>query len=171
MYYSTIKWVDVANGTGIRLSLFVSGCTHGCLGCFNPQSWSFTAGQPYTAETQETILEKLSPQHMWGLSLLGGEPLDPQNQETVLGLLQAFRERYPEKTVWCYTGYLAEALLEGQVGDFSKEILALIDILVDGPFVAEKKNLSLRFRGSENQRILNMRETLSQGKMVFSDEN
>lgn len=171
MYYGEIKKVDVANGPGVRVSLFVSGCVHQCPGCFNPDTWSHTFGQPYTAETEEEILRHLRPGHIRGLSLLGGEPFDPQNQEEVLHLALRVRRELPEKTIWCYTGYLFESLRDGRVGEHSAQLLRTLDVLVDGPFVLEQKKLSLRFRGSENQRILRVQESLSTGNVVLWDEN
>lgn len=172
MYYSTIKWTDVANGTGMRLSLFVSGCPHACPGCFNQETWDFRHGAPYTPEIQESILDKLGASYLRGLSLLGGEPFAPPNQEPLLDLLQAFHHRYPEKDVWCYSGYLWEDLVSGKVGQFSSQLLEKIDILVDGSYLQEKKNLSLFFRGSENQRIIDVQSSLSQkSPLIISDEN
>lgn len=170
MHYSKIKWVDVGNGTGVRLSLFVSGCPHHCPGCFNPETWDFSAGTPFTPEIQEEILDKLDRPHMKGLSLLGGEPLAPENQQTVLALVQAFHHRHPQKDIWCYTGYLLEDLLAGVVGNLAPQLLAQMDYLVDGLFVESLKNPSLAFRGSENQRIIHLPPTLAQGKAVVLED-
>lgn len=178
MNYATIKKTDVANGPGIRVSLFVSGCTHGCRGCFNREAWDFHYGEEYTEQTQEEILRALSPDHIRGLSVLGGEPLEPENRGTVLALLKKARQRYPRKDIWCYTGYdyekdllrwVAEetaALGESQVA----EILSLIDVLVDGEFVEERKNLRLAFRGSENQRLINVKESRRQDRVICLPE-
>lgn len=170
MNYATIKPRDIANGPGVRVSLFVSGCTHHCRGCFNEEAWDFGFGQPYTPETTQQILELLSPGFVRGLTLLGGEPFDPANQETVLELVQQIRTRFPEKTIWAYTGYLLDTdLLSGRVGnaDTVRRLLRCLDVLVDGPFVESQKNLSLRFRGSENQRLIDMKKTLAAGEIIL----
>ncbi len=165
MNYANIKKYDVANGVGVRVSLFVSGCTHHCKGCFNAEAWDFCYGQPYTQETEEEILTALSHGYIAGLSLLGGEPFEPQNQRALLPLLRKFRERYPQKSVWCYSGYTLETdLLTGRAHcEATDEMLSYIDVLVDGEFVEEKKDLKLRFRGSSNQRIIDLKRTLSEG--------
>ena len=219
MNYAAIKKTDVANGPGIRVSLFVSGCTHGCRGCFNSEAWDFGYGREFTPRTEEEILQALAPGHIRGLSVLGGEPMEPENRGTVLALLEKVRRRYPEKDIWCYTGYeyekdllrwaaeeqaevgkntaegktadkgnpaaeektaekraagiknvqerdeearSAETVVQGQVAG----LLSLIDVLVDGEFVEEKKNLRLAFRGSENQRLIDVRESLRLGRTV-----
>lgn len=167
MNYSKIKWTDVANGVGVRISLFVSGCRHGCPGCFNPEAWSFSAGEAYTPEVEDKLLEKLGASYIKGLSLLGGEPLDPRNQEAVLALLKRFRREYPEKDVWCYSGYVYEDLLSGAIGTEGREILSYVDILVDGRFEEAEHNLSLQFRGSENQRIIAVPESLAAEKLLL----
>ena len=171
MNYATIKKRDIANGIGVRVSLFVSGCRHYCKGCFNHEAWDFLYGEAYTEEVEEEILSLLSPSYISGLSLLGGEPFEPENQRVLLGLLKKHRARYPEKTVWCYTGFTLEELTGGSRArtDVTDEMLAHIDVLVDGRFVEEKRNLSLRFRGSENQRLLNLPETLKTGRIVLWD--
>lgn len=228
MNYATIKKTDVANGPGIRVSLFVSGCTHYCKGCFNSEAWDFGFGQPYTKETEKEILEALAPDYIRGLSLLGGEPMEPQNRGTVLELLKQVRRLYPQKDIWCYTGYdyekdlLAWVAQEREASDGCREsgrmvetfgmqenvvsakgeesggavcrreskeqrlesekgvedpfgengsgpvtqLLSLIDVLVDGEFVEEKKNLRLAFRGSENQRLIDVKKSLRQGRVV-----
>ena len=165
MNYAAIKKYDVANGIGVRVSLFVSGCTHRCKGCFNAEAWDFAYGQPYTEATEEEILTALSHEYIAGLSLLGGEPFEPQNQRALLPLLRKFRERYPQKSVWCYSGYTLETdILAGRAHcEATDEMLSYIDILVDGEFVEEKKDLKLRFRGSSNQRIIDVKRTLSEG--------
>ncbi len=169
MNYADLKKTDIANGPGVRVSLFVSGCTHGCPGCFNPETWDFQFGQPFTQKTMDTLLAALAPEHIRGLSLLGGEPLHPDNQKTVLEVVRRVREAFPHKTVWCYTGYLYENLVQGQVGDPEtvRALLEGIDVLVDGPFVEAQKNLGLRFRGSDNQRILLASASLAAGELVF----
>ncbi len=170
MHYGTIKNCDIANGNGVRVSLFVSGCTHHCKNCFNPETWSFTYGTPFTEETERQLLELLAPDYIKGLSLLGGEPFEPQNQHALLPFLKKVRERYPQKDIWCYTGYTLESDLlsdsRARTQD-TDEMLSLIDVLVDGEFVEELKNIRLRFRGSENQRILRLPETLASGTPVF----
>ena len=171
MNYATIKKRDIANGVGVRVSLFVSGCRHYCKGCFNHEAWDFGYGEPYTAEVEEEILSLLEPSYISGLSLLGGEPFEPENQCVLLGLLKKAKERYPEKTIWCYTGFTLEELLEGSRAriETADEMLSLIDVLVDGRFVEDLRNLRLRFRGSENQRLLNVKETLKRGEPVLWD--
>lgn len=159
MKYATIKTVDIANGTGVRVSLFVSGCTHRCPECFNEIAWDFNYGQEFNQETIDLILKALEPSHIAGLTLLGGEPMELVNQEGLLPLLQQVRKMYPDKDIWCYTGYLYEDLLPGGKvhGPYSDEILSYLDILVDGPFILAQKNIRLKFRGSENQRIIDVK--------------
>lgn len=168
MNYANIKRTDVANGPGIRVSLFVSGCTHGCRGCFNNEAWDFHYGEEYTALVEEEILRLLAPDYIRGLSVLGGEPMEPQNREAVLGLLRKVRQRYPQKDIWCYTGYDYEKdiLSWAQQQEAVRELLSLIDVLVDGEFVEERKNLRLAFRGSENQRLIDVKESGRQKKTV-----
>lgn len=163
MRYSGIKWTDSANGVGVRISLFVSGCPHRCKGCFNQDTWSYTAGEPFTPQVAEKLQEKLGLSYIHGLSLLGGEPLSPPNQEDVLQLLQDTKARYPQKDIWCYTGYLFEDLRDGKVGDLGQGMLDYIDVLVDGLFLEERKDLALRFRGSDNQRIIDLAPTMAEG--------
>ena len=168
MNYANIKRTDVANGPGIRVSLFVSGCTHGCRGCFNKEAWDFHYGEEYTALVEEEILRLLAPDYIRGLSVLGGEPMEPQDREAVLGLLRKVRQRYPQKDIWCYTGYDYEKdiLSWAQQQEAVRELLSLIDVLVDGEFVEERKNLRLAFRGSENQRLIDVKESGRQKKTV-----
>lgn len=168
MNYAIVKKTDVANGLGIRVSLFVSGCTHGCRGCFNREAWDFHYGQEYTSKVEEEILQALAPDYIRGLSVLGGEPMEPQNRGAVLGLLRKARLTYPGKDIWCYTGYDYEKdLLEWAAQQEAvRELLSLIDVLVDGEFMEEKKNLRLAFRGSENQRLIDVKESLRQGRTV-----
>ena len=170
MNYADIKRVDVANGPGVRVSLFVSGCTHHCPECFNPETWDFHFGAPFGPEQVEAILGYLRPSHIRGLSLLGGEPFEPENQAAVLALVERVRKELPEKDIWCYSGYLFENLSQGKVGKKSRALLEQLDVLVDGPFVIAKKNLALRFRGSENQRIIRVRDSLAQNKIVLWDD-
>lgn len=170
MYYADIKKVDVANGPGVRVSLFVSGCSHRCEGCFNPETWSFDFGAPFGEAEMEKILSFLDKDHIRGLSLLGGEPFEPENQTAVLELVKRVRERLPHKTIWCYSGYLFEELFAGSVGDHSRELLELLDVLVDGPFVLAQKDLGLRFRGSSNQRIIDVPASLAAGVVRLAEE-
>ena len=168
MNFATIKKYDVANGPGVRVSLFVSGCTHRCKGCFNAEAWDFDYGQPYTEKTEEEILSALDHSYIAGLSLLGGEPFDPRNQETVCGLLKKVRARFPQKDVWCYTGYtLDKDLKEGGAAytPFTKDMLESIDVIVDGEFVEALKDIKLRFRGSSNQRIIDLKRTRGSGEI------
>lgn len=164
MNYATIKWADVANGPGVRVSLFVSGCTHRCPGCFNPEAQDFAYGQPFTRAEEDRILAALSPAHIKGLSLLGGEPFEPDNQRSLLPFLRRVKEAYPHKEIWCYSGYLLDEELWKDSRarcECTDELLSLLDVLVDGPFVEAKKDLNLRFRGSSNQRILNVPASLA----------
>ena len=159
MNYAEIKNLDIANGPGLRVSLFVSGCTHHCKGCFNPESWNFNYGQPFTEATQEHLLELLENEHIRGLSLLGGEPFEPANQAELLTFLRKVRARFPKKDIWCYSGYLFDVdLVEGGrvYTEVTDEMLSYIDVLVDGEFVEELKDITLKFRGSSNQRILEL---------------
>ena len=173
MNYAAIKTHDIANGPGVRVSLFVSGCTHHCRGCFNPETWSFHYGKPYTEEVEEEILKALEPWYIRGLSLLGGEPFEVQNQLCVLSLAKKAKERYPEKSIWCYTGYDFEKdILAGHLGDWSvtDDLIHCIDVLVDGEFKEELKDLKLRFRGSSNQRVINVPASLEQDTVVLLSE-
>jgi len=169
MNYATIKDCDIANGPGVRVSLFVSGCTHHCKGCFNEVAWDFDYGTPFTAETEEKILHMLSPNYVKGITLLGGEPFEPQNQPALVSLLEKIKSRYPQKTVWAFSGYLFEQMLAGNVGqkETCLRFLHMVDVLVDGPFVESKKNLMLRFRGSENQRIIDVPASLRRNEVVL----
>lgn len=173
MKYATIKEIDVANGPGIRVSLFVSGCTHHCKGCFNPETWNFNYGDDFTSEVEERILEAMKPAYIKGFSLLGGEPFEPQNQEALLPFLRRVKAAYPDKTIWCYSGYDFEKdMLTGNLGpwEVTHEMLTLIDVLVDGEFVLEKKNPNLRFRGSENQRVIRVADSLNSDTVVLWDD-
>lgn len=171
MNYATIKNCDIANGPGVRVSLFVSGCTHHCPGCFNQVAWDFDYGQPFTEETMNTILEMLRPPYIQGLTLLGGEPFEPQNQGGVVALLRRIRAELPEKNIWAFSGYLFEQdILSGRLGDTS-EYLRYLDVLVDGPFIEAKKNLNLRFRGSENQRLIDVKASLKEGKTILWEDH
>lgn len=169
MYYATIKKVDIANGTGVRVSLFVSGCTHHCPECFNEIAWDFHYGEEFTDQTIDYLIELMRASHIQGLSLLGGEPMEPSNQKGLLPLLQRMQQELPDKDVWCYTGYLLEDLLEGGRAhcSVSNELLSYIDVLVDGPFILAEKNIRLKFRGSNNQRIIDMNQTRKEKKIVL----
>lgn len=157
MYYGGIKECDIANGEGVRVSLFVSGCRHQCKGCFNPETWRFDYGKLFTQETKSYIFKLLEPEYISGFSLLGGEPFEPENQEVLVEFLREIKERFPKKDIWCYTGFLFDVdLQEGGRGftPYTKEMCSYIDVLVDGPFLEEEKDIRLKFRGSRNQRIL-----------------
>lgn len=173
MYYGEIKKCDIANGPGVRVSLFVSGCTHHCKGCFNEETWSFEFGQPFTAETEEQILKLLEPSYISGLTVLGGEPMEYMNQEALLPFLEKVKERFPEKTIWCFTGYVFEKDILNRMlpkWKYTKKMLEQIDYLVDGPFVEAKKDITLRFRGSSNQRIIDVKKSLETGEVVIWEE-
>ena len=172
MNYAAIKWADVANGPGVRVSLFVSGCTHRCPGCFNGEAQDFSYGRPFTREEEDRIVRALAPDHIKGLSLLGGEPFEPDNQRALLPLLRRVRAAYPGKEVWCYSGYILETELWRDSRarcEYTDEMLSLIDVLVDGPFIQEQKDLNLRFRGSANQRILNVPASIQAQAPVLWD--
>ncbi|SFA83356.1 anaerobic ribonucleoside-triphosphate reductase activating protein [Acetitomaculum ruminis DSM 5522] len=171
MNYGEIKKTDIANGNGVRVSLFVSGCTHHCKGCFNSETWDFNYGKPYTKETEEEILEALSKPFIKGLTLLGGEPFEIENQRELVGLLKKIKKMYPKKDIWCYTGYLMDDdLLDGGSAycEVTKDMLAMIDILVDGEFKEELKDISLVFRGSSNQRIIDVKASVKNNKVVLA---
>ncbi len=173
MNYSAIKNCDIANGPGVRVSLFVSGCTRHCKDCFNRDTWDFNYGQPFTQETIDEILAMLAPHHIKGLTVLGGEPFEPQNQPGVLELLRQVRAKYPEKSVWAFSGYTLDGhILAKKLGpwEVTRELLSYLDVLVDGPFIAEQKDLTLRFRGSRNQRLIDMKKTLSTGEIVLWED-
>ena len=170
MNYATIKWTDIANGEGIRVSLFVSGCTNHCKECFNPETWNFEYGKPFTEETERYILDNLKSDFVNGLTLLGGEPFEPENQVELVKFVRKVKELHPKKDIWAFTGYIYDKdLVEGgrKYCEATDELLSMLDVLVDGPFIAEQKNLMLKFRGSSNQRVLNMQETLKTGEIVL----
>ena len=160
--YGAIKKNDIANGLGVRVSLFVSGCRNHCEGCFQPQTWDFEYGQPFTREVEDEILEALRPDWIQGLSILGGEPMEAENQEVLLPFLKRVKKEYSNKDVWLYSGYVYEQIKDA-------ELLQYVDVLVDGPFVETLKDPSLAFRGSSNQRILNVQESLKAGRAVLED--
>ena len=172
MNYASIKPCDIANGPGVRVTLFVSGCTHHCKGCFQPETWDFSYGSPFTEAVREEVLRLLAPDYIRGLTLLGGEPFEPANQAGLLPLLREVRIRYPSKTVWAFSGYTLEQIRSGTLGppSVTEEILSCVDVLVDGPFVESLKNLQLRFRGSSNQRLIDLRHTLAAGTVVLWDD-
>lgn len=173
MNYSEIKNCDIANGEGVRVSLFVSGCRHHCKNCFNEVAWDFQAGNPYTDEVQEKILEMLKPDYISGLSILGGEPFEPENQPSLLGLTRAVRETYPKKNIWCYSGFTWEELTGKRTSRAWTEnclpLLFTLDVLVDGPFMEELKDLTLALRGSSNQRIIDVGKSFDSGQVVCRD--
>ena len=174
MNYAQIKPCSIENGTGVRVSLFVSGCRHHCKECFNEETWSFEYGKPFTEETEEQILKLLEPSYISGLTVLGGEPMEYVNQQGLLPLARKFKETYPDKTIWCYTGYTFETdLLDRMCNEweYTKELLSYIDVLVDGEFIDEQKDLSLRFKGSRNQRIIDVPKSLKTGTTVLWDES
>lgn len=170
MYYAEIKNYDIANGPGVRVSLFVSGCTHHCEGCFNEVTWDFNYGNPFDESVEERILAYLEPDYIAGLTLLGGEPLEQANRQALLPFLRTVKKKYPKKDIWCYTGYRFEDdILEKfcRQWDEMREFLSYVDVLVDGKFVLEQKDISLQFRGSANQRIILVQESLRSNKTVF----
>lgn len=170
MYYGNIKKYDVADGEGVRVTLFISGCRIHCPGCFQSETWDFRYGQEYTAETQEEVLDAMDSEFIAGLTVLGGEPFEPENQREIVGLMKAAKERYPEKNIWCWTGYLYDKDLQPggrKYTEVTDEMLSYIDILVDGPFMLAKKNLALSFRGSENQRVIDLKKTRETGEVVL----
>lgn len=174
MNYATIKPFDVANGPGVRVSLFVSGCTHHCKNCFNKEAWDFNYGQPFTKDVEDKIIADMKADYIKGFSLLGGEPFEPSNQKVLCDVLERIKREYPNKDVWCYSGYSYDKdLLTGRLCDYSitKRMLDCIDILVDGEFVEEKKDLTLRFKGSSNQRIIDVQKSLKENKIVRWSED
>lgn len=160
MYYCNIKKTDIANGEGVRVSLFVSGCRNQCPGCFQPETWNFEYGQEFTEETENEIIEALKPSYISGLTVLGGEPFEPENQRVLAPFLTKIKALFPEKNIWCYTGYIIEKDLLPQQGrkhtNSTQIMLNNIDVLVDGPYIEAERNISLAFRGSENQRIIRL---------------
>lgn len=172
MNYATIKKCDIANGEGVRVSLFVSGCTHHCKNCFNEVAWDFSYGEPFTAATEEEIFAELEHGYVNGLSLLGGEPFEPQNQRALLPFVKRVREKFPKKNIWCYTGFVFDEKT-GLLKELAKntectaELIRNLDVLVDGPFVDELKDISLVFRGSSNQRVIDVQKTLQSGQIVL----
>lgn len=170
MNYAGIKYTDIANGLGCRTVLFVSGCRNHCKDCFQPHTWDFNYGEPFDEQVQQEILDSLAPIYVQGLTLLGGEPFEPENQMELVKFVRKVKEQYPKKDIWAFTGYVYDVdLIEGgrKYCEVTYELLSMIDVLVDGPFIAEQKDLTLKFRGSRNQRVLNMKETREKGEIVL----
>lgn len=170
MNYSDLKKIDIANGPGVRVSLFVNGCRRHCKGCFNPETWDFDAGNPFTEDTMEDIIKALEPEYIKGFSLLGGEPFEPENQQQCLEILTRIKAVYPEKSIWCFSGYRMDRDFMGDFGKenpLTKKMLEQIDVLVDGEFMEAEKNAALRFKGSANQRTINVKESLREGKILL----
>ncbi len=173
MNYGQIKNCDIANGEGVRVTLFVSGCTNRCKGCFQPETWDFNYGQPYTQETEDEIIKLLEPAHINGLTLLGGEPFEPENQRVLVSLVKKVKILYPNKTVWAFTGFTFEQLMNQTPHpriEVTQDLLFNIDVLVDGKYEADKKNIRLKFRGSENQRLIDLPKTFKTGNIVLWDK-
>lgn len=173
MNYATIKWNDISNGPGVRVSLYVSGCRNKCKGCFNPETWDFSYGEPFTKEVEERIIKALAPDHIKGFTLLGGDPFEPENSKALAPFMKRLRAAYPNKSFWCFTGYNYESdLLAGKIGDFNDvmDILNTLDVLVDGRFVESLKDLKLKFKGSSNQRTILVKPSLENDDVVLWDE-
>lgn len=172
MNYATIKWTDIANGEGVRISLFVSGCTHHCKNCFNQIAWDFSYGEPFDLAVEEKILKELDSSYIAGITLLGGEPMEPSNQAALLPFIKRVRKQFPQKNIWCYTGCVLD-VSTGLLTDIQKnteqtqELISLFDVLVDGPYVEELKNIRLKFRGSSNQRVIDVKKTLKTRECVL----
>jgi anaerobic ribonucleoside-triphosphate reductase activating protein len=172
MNYGAIKWTDIANGEGVRISLFVSGCTHHCKNCFNEVAWDFSYGEPFDKKIQDKILEELSLGYIAGLSLLGGEPLEPQNQEALFPFVKKVKQLYPQKPIWCYTGFVLDET-SGALREIhkntpaTKTLISMFDVLVDGAYVEELKDIRLKFRGSSNQRVIDVQKTLQKSEVVL----
>lgn len=169
MNYAGIKYCDIANGLGCRTVLFVSGCRNACKGCFQPQTWDFHYGEPFDEKVQQEILDSLAPEYVQGLTLLGGEPFEPENQEALLPFVSRVRQKYPQKSIWAFTGYIYDRDLIPGGRKYTKDtdkLLSMIDVLVDGPFCEELKDITLKFRGSSNQRILDLQKTRKSGKII-----
>ena len=170
MYYGNIKKNDIANWKGVRVTLFVSGCTNHCKNCFQPETWNFDYGNPYTKEVEDEIIEALKPSHIAGLTLLGGEPFEPENQRELVKLLRRVRKELPEKNIWSFTGFILDQdLLDGgrKHCEVTDEMLSLLDVLVDGPFKEEEKDITLAFRGSKNQRVIDMKKSLDEKEVIL----
>ena len=170
MNYAEIKYCDIANGSGTRTTLFVSGCTHHCAECFQPQTWNFDFGEPFTRKVEDELIESMRPSHIRGLTLLGGEPMEKSNQEGLLPLVRAVRQTYPDKTIWCFTGYDFEKDILGYMieeWETTKELISYFDVMVDGEFQIEHKDLGLAFKGSSNQRTIMVQESLQKGRLCI----
>jgi anaerobic ribonucleoside-triphosphate reductase activating protein len=170
MNYAGIKYTDIANGLGCRTVLFVSGCRNHCKDCFQPHTWDFDYGEVFDEKVQQEILDSLAPIYVQGLTLLGGEPFEPENQVELVKFVRRVKKQYPKKDIWAFTGYVYDVdLIEGgrKYCEVTDELLSMLDVLVDGPFIAEQKNLMLKFRGSANQRVLDMKKTLKSGEIVL----
>lgn len=168
-HFGNIKKNDIANGKGVRVTLFVSGCTNHCKNCFQPETWNFDYGKPYTKETEDEVIDALKPSHISGLTLLGGEPFEPENQRELVKLLRRVRDELPEKNIWSFTGFvLDQDLLDGgrKHCEVTDETLSLLDVLVDGPFKEEEKDITLAFRGSRNQRLIDMKKSLKEQEVI-----
>ncbi len=174
MNYSAIKYNDIANGPGVRTVLFVSGCTHHCKGCFQPETWDFAHGEPFTREVEDVILDSLDSAYIEGLTLLGGEPMEPVNQEALVPFIRRFKKRFPQKSLWCFSGYTYDIDIAPENGaahtDVTDEFLSMMDVLVDGEFILEQKDITLLFRGSRNQRLIDMKKTLASGEVILLPE-
>lgn len=174
MYYSVIKNCDIANGEGIRVTLFVSGCRNHCKDCFQSETWDFNFGKPFTDETQQLLIDMLKPNYIKGITILGGEPFEPENQPALIKLLKNLKKIYPQKDVWCFTGFTLDKEIWGSSrasGENAEKLLQYIDILVDGRFVSDLKNLNLKFRGSSNQRIIDVQKSIKNKQIVLSKLN
>lgn len=173
MNISEIKLNDIANGEGVRTSIFVSGCRHHCKNCFNQVTWDFEYGELFTEETMKKIFDSVTPNWINGLSILGGEPFEPENQKALLPFLILFREKFPDKNIWCYTGFTIEQILgktelkSRAATEIAPEMLSLIDVLVDGPYIEELYNISLKFRGSSNQRVIDIKKSIKENKIIL----
>ncbi len=172
MYYGNIKKCDISNGTGVRVALYVSGCRNCCKGCFNPETWNFKYGKEFTDKTLNEIIKACAPTYIEGLTIVGGEPFEPENQETVYNIIKEFKRNYPEKNIWIFSGYTIDGQIKQWCDElpYTKNILKNIDVLVDGKFVEELKDPDLGFRGSSNQRIINVKETLKKKKIILSEK-
>lgn len=170
MNYAAVKYCDIANGLGCRTVLFVSGCRNACKGCFQPETWAFDYGKPFDEAIQKEIMDSLAPDYVQGITLLGGDPFEEENQRALLPFMKELKAKYPNKDVWAYTGYIFDKdLIKGgrKYTEATDELLSTIDVLVDGPFIEERKNIMLKFRGSDNQRVINLKETIGKQQIVL----
>ena len=172
MHYSNIKYCDIADGEGVRTTLFVSGCRRHCKNCFNPETWSFLAGEEFTKSVEDSIIESMEPFYVDGLTVLGGEPFEPENQAVLVDFLERVKERYPDKTIWAFTGDQYEDIVSGSKHtDYSDRMLACIDVLVDGEFIEELHDITLRFCGSSNQRVIDLNKTREKGEVTLWNDD